>query len=76
MGMYQLSKLDAKGLKVKKDEQKALHLLQQAADSGFRFAMFDLALCYGRGDLGVDIDEKKERELFERAAAAGYIIAF
>jgi uncharacterized protein len=60
-----------RGQYVKKDIREAVILLQYASQANIPDAMYDLAICFEKGD-GLKKNEKKAFELYLKAAIRGF----
>jgi len=63
--LFHLASKLAHGQGCEKDEKKALNLYTRAAELGSHAAAFALAMIYGQGALGVQVDREKSRYYFE-----------
>jgi TPR repeat protein len=70
-----LSYKSGSGVLVPVNEKKALELTKRAADLGNTEAQYSLGLSYERGDLGLEVDKEKGRNLLESAAKGGNVKA-
>ena len=53
-----------------KNKDKSIDCFNKAVDAGYVKAMFNLALCYSQGFIGVS-DPERAKKLFKRAADLG-----
>lgn len=77
MAVYQLGVMYLNGsepLNIKKDVEKAVEMLHRAAELGSAEAYCILGLMYQAGD-GVNNDEAKGRQYYEKSAMAGNVTA-
>jgi len=72
--MVKLGVCYEKGIRMPKDEKKAVELYQLASDMGNTDAMVKLGVCYEKG-IGMPKDEKKAVELYQQASDMGNTIA-
>jgi TPR repeat protein len=57
---------------IPKNDALAAEWFEKAAAHNFKYACYNLAVCYEQGE-GVEKDEKKAAEYYERAALQGYV---
>ena len=74
LGENGLGYMYAKGLYVKQDFSEAFNWLKKAAINDFPMALFNLAVCYTKGE-GVQKDEKEGGRLFNLAGELGFALA-
>ena len=74
LGENGLGYMYAKGLFVNQDFSKALYWFKKAANSDFPMALFNLAVCYTKGE-GIEKDEKEGGRLFNLAGRLGFALA-
>ena len=75
LGENGLGYMYAKGLFVNQDFSKALYWFKKAANSDFPMALFNLAVCYTKGE-GIEKDEKEGGRLFNLAGKFGFALAY
>jgi hypothetical protein len=68
---YELAKLYEKGIGVPENPDRALELYTQAGEADFPDALNDLGFFSYTGSLGVQLDQPKALEYFQRAADLG-----
>ena len=71
LGENGLGYMYAKGLYVKQDFSKAAYWFKKAANKNFPMALFNLSICYAKGE-GVEKDEKEEGRLAILSKKLGY----
>ena len=74
LGENGLGYMYAKGLYVTQDFSKAFNCFKKSASYDFPMALFNLAVCYNKGD-GVEKDEKESGRLSNLAGKLGYALA-
>ena len=72
LGENGLGYMYAKGLYVKQDFTKAVYWFKKAANKDFPIALFNLSICYAKGE-GVEKDEKEEGRLAILSKNLGYL---
>lgn len=75
LGENGLGYMYAKGLFVNQDFSKALYWFRKAASSDFPMALFNLAVCYTKGE-GIEKNEKEGGRLFNLAGKFGFALAY
>jgi tetratricopeptide (TPR) repeat protein len=75
LGENGLGYMYAKGLYVKQDFLKAVHWFRKAASNDFPMAIYNLAVCYGKGE-GVEKDEVEAGRLFNLSGSLGFALAY
>ena len=74
LGENGLGYMYAKGLFVNQNFSKAFYWFRKAASSDFPMALFNLAVCYTKGE-GVEKDEKEGGRLYNRSGELGFALA-
>ena len=74
LGENGLGYMYAKGLYVQQDFSKAVRWFRKAASKDFPMALFNLAVCYTRGD-GVEKDEVEGGRLYNLSGSLGFALA-
>ncbi len=74
LGENGLGYMYAKGLFVNQDFFQAVYWFKKSASNDFPMALFNLAVCYTKGE-GVEKDEKESGRLFNLAGSLGFAIA-
>ena len=75
LGENGLGYMYAKGLYVKQDFSKAVYWFRKAASKDFPMALFNLAVCYTKGE-GVKKDEFEGGRLFNLSGSLGFELAY
>ncbi len=75
LGENGLGYMYAKGLYVKQDFSKAVYWFRKAASKDFPMALFNLAVCYTKGE-GVEKDEFEGGRLFNLSGSLGFELAY